>query len=238
MTRWLAALLLSIYALPGSTQTILIENVRIFDGVDPQLMPGHVLVVDGIIEQVSPSRIEAPADARIIDGGNRVLSPGFIDLHTHLALQNPRGMARFHPTVSGATAAAMASFYLNAGFTSVRDAGGTHPDFARAIEAGIIEGPRVFPAGAIVSQTAGHGDFRASHDPHPTLSGGSPYATGNFTVLADGIDQTLMAVRENLKSGATQIKIMGGGGVMSEYDPIHSLQPSRAISSSDTGARQ
>ena len=228
MKRLLAVLIAGALSSVASAQTYLIENVRIFDGVDPDLTPGHVLVVDGIITTVSREQIDPPAGAERIDGGNRVLSPGFIDLHTHLAIQNPRDMARYHPTVAGANGAAMAEFYLNAGFTTIRDAGGTHPDFARAIEAGVIKGPRVFPSGAIVSQTAGHGDSRAPHDPHPVLEGGSPYSRSGSSVLADGVDQTLMAVRENLKAGATQIKIMGGGGVMSEFDPIHSLQPSPA----------
>jgi len=228
MIRTALAVLLGLSSAAAWSQTILIENVRIFDGVSPKLTPGHVLVVDGLIDKVSSSPIGAPQGARVIDGGNRVLSPGFIDLHTHLAGQNPRSMEKFHPTVAGATAAAMARFYLDAGFTTVRDAGGTHPDFARAIEAGVIYGPRVFPSGPVISQTAGHGDSRAPHDPHPTLLGGSPYLHHGESVLADGVDQTLMAVRENLKAGATQIKIMGGGGVMSEFDPIHSLQPSPA----------
>ena len=184
--------------------------------------------MDGVIDTVSRRAIEPPDGAQVIDGGNRVLSPGFIDLHTHLTIQNPREMERYHPVVAGANAAAMARFYLDAGFTTIRDAGGTHPDFARAIEKGVIYGPRLFPSGATVSQTAGHGDARAAHDPHPTLVGGSPISADGTTVIADGVDQTLMAVRENLKAGATQIKIMGGGGVMSEYDPIHSLQPSPA----------
>jgi imidazolonepropionase-like amidohydrolase len=228
MFRIAATMLVCLIATGAYSQPVLIEDVRIFNGVDHELAPGHVLVVDGIIDRVSASRIEPPAGARVIDGGNRVLSPGFIDLHTHLAGQNPRSMEKYHPTVAGANAAAMARHYLDSGFTTIRDAGGTHPDFARAIEAGLIYGPRLFPSGAVVSQTAGHGDFRAPHDPHPALESGSPYLGYGSSVLADGVDQTLMAVRENLKAGATQIKIMGGGGVMSEFDPIHSLQPSPA----------
>ncbi|NCF58897.1 MAG: amidohydrolase family protein [Gammaproteobacteria bacterium] len=228
MLRILMALLFGLTSAATFAQTVLIENVRIFNGVDRELKPGHVLVVDGIIDTVSGNPIDAPAGASVLDGGNRVLSPGFIDLHTHLAGQNPRSMEKYHPTVAGANAAAMAKHYLDSGFTTIRDAGGTHPDFARAIEAGLIYGPRLFPSGAVISQTAGHGDFRAPHDPHPTLVGGSPYLSHGEAVLADGVDQTLMAARENLKAGATQIKIMGGGGVMSEYDPIHSLQPSPA----------
>ena len=226
MLRIALAICVGLISTAAFSQTVLIENVRIFNGVDHKLKPGHVLVVDGIIEKVSKDRIESPAGARVIDGGNRVLSPGFIDLHTHLAGQNPRSMEKYHPTVAGANAAAMAKHYLDSGFTTIRDAGGTHPDFARAIEAGVIYGPRLFPSGAVISQTAGHGDFRAPHDPHPTLVGGTPYLESGSSILADGVDQTLMAARENLKAGATQIKIMGGGGVMSEFDPIHSLQPS------------
>jgi imidazolonepropionase-like amidohydrolase len=228
MLRIFVAILFGLTSAATLAQTVLIENIRIFNGVDHTLKPGHVLVVDGIIEKVSKSRIDAPDGAQVIDGDNRVLSPGFIDLHTHLAGQNPRSMAKYHPTVAGANAAAMARHYLDSGFTTIRDAGGTHPDFARAIESGLIYGPRLFPSGAVISQTAGHGDFRAPHDPHPTLVGGSPYLKSGGSILADGVDQTLMAARENLKAGATQIKIMGGGGVMSEFDPIHSLQPSPA----------
>ena len=226
MLRIALAIFVGLISTAAFSQTVLIENVRIFNGIDHKLKPGHVLVVDGFIEKVSQDRIESPAGARVIDGGNRVLSPGFIDLHTHLAGQNPRSMEKYHPTVAGANAAAMAKHYLDSGFTTIRDAGGTHPDFARAIEAGQIYGPRLFPSGAVISQTAGHGDFRAPHDPHPTLVGGTPYLESGSSILADGVDQTLMAARENLKAGATQIKIMGGGGVMSEFDPIHSLQPS------------
>jgi imidazolonepropionase-like amidohydrolase len=120
----------------------------------------------------------------------------------------------------------VAKFFLDHGFTTVRDAGGTHPDLARAFNSGVLPGPRVFPAGAVVSQTSGHGDFRHRYEAHPAHTGGSPYMPADLSVLADGEDATLTAVRENLKNGATQIKIMGGGGVMSEYDPIHTLQPS------------
>jgi imidazolonepropionase-like amidohydrolase len=114
------------------------------------------------------------------------------------------------------------------GFTTVRDAGGTHPAIARAVDSGLLVGPRIFPSGAIVTQTSGHGDFRAPTDPHPVLSAGrpDPWLNNGFSVIADGVPLTLAAVRENLRHGATQIKIMGGGGVASDYDPIHTLQPS------------
>jgi imidazolonepropionase-like amidohydrolase len=202
----------------------LIENVRIFNGVDAQLVAGHVLIEDGVIAKVSEDGIDAPGGATVIDGGNRVLSPGFIDLHVHLTSHVPPNQLDAYATLSSVYAAKVAKHYIDSGFTSIRDAGGTHPHFARAIDSGAIEGPRVFPSGAYISQTAGHGDARGGSDPHPTLQGGSHYMVGGQSVLADGVPQFLAAARENLRLGATQIKIMGGGGVISEYDPIDSLQ--------------
>lgn len=217
-------------ALPAVAEdaAILIRDVRIFNGVDPELTRGNVLVEGQKIARVSTEPIEAPAGATVIEGKRRVLSPGLIDLHVHLTLAMPADQMRIHPWVVGALAGDTAKFFLHHGFTTVRDAGGTHPDLARAVEAGLIEGPRIFPSGAVVSQTSGHGDFRRPEEPHPSLAGcGASHVIGSgVSVLADGVPQTLAAVRENLRHGATQIKIMGGGGVASAYDPIHTLQPS------------
>ena len=228
MRRILVLAILTGLSIPAFGESYLIENVRIFDGVSATLRPGHVLVEDGIISRVSATRIAEGDDVTRIDGGKRVLSPGFIDLHVHLTTNVPAELGDAHATVVGAFAAGVAEHFLNSGFTTVRDAGGTHPDLARAINSGAIYGPRVFPSGAVLSQTAGHGDWRHPSAPHPTLEGGSPYLWADQAVLVDGVDQHLAAARENLRFGATQIKIMGGGGVMSEYDPIHSLQPSPA----------
>lgn len=211
-----------------SADPVLIQNVRIFNGVDDALSTGNVLVDQGLIQSVSELPIEPPDGARVIDGGGRILTPGFIDLHVHLSFHYPPSPHRAHGTAAGAYAVDAARYFLDHGFTTVRDAGGTHPDLARAFNTGDIYGPRVFPSGAIVSQTSGHGDFRHRFESNPAHTGGSPYLPADMSVIADGVDATLTAVRENLKNGATQIKIMGGGGVMSEYDPIHTLQPSPA----------
>lgn len=224
---WLIVAALAI-STAAHADIVLIENVRIFNGVDDTLRAGHVLVDRGLIRSVSELPIEAPDGATVIEGGGRILTPGFIDLHVHLSLHYPPSPHRHHGTAMGAYAVDAARFFLDHGFTTVRDAGGTHPDLARAFNSGDIYGPRIFPSGAIVSQTSGHGDMRHRFEPNPAHNGGSPYSVGDFTILADGEDATLTAVRENLKDGATQIKIMGGGGVMSEYDPIHTLQPSPA----------
>ena len=228
MHRTLIGLLAFLVSLPALADTILIENVRIYNGVDPELENGHVLVRDGLIDKISATPIEAPDDATVLDGDNRILTPGFIDLHVHLTFQMPAEKMREHAMAAGAHSVAMAKFYLDNGFTTIRDAGGTHPDLARAFNSGEIYGPRVFPSGAVVSQTAGHGDSRMPHEANPAHANAAPYDQSGFGIIADGVDAHLVAVRENLKNGATQIKIMGGGGVMSDYDPIHSLQPSPA----------
>jgi len=228
MRRLLLSLFISLVSFAAYADTVLIENVRIFNGVDAELTAGNVLVVDGLIATISSDEIEGPDGATVIAGNNRILTPGFIDLHVHLGMHSPPGRDNEHATVVGARSVAAAKFFLDHGFTTIRDAGGTHPDLARAFNSGELYGPRVFPSGAIVSQTAGHGDWRAPHDRNPAHTGGSPYLAADNAILADGIDATLVAVRENLKNGATQIKIMGGGGVMSDFDPIHSLQPSPA----------
>jgi imidazolonepropionase-like amidohydrolase len=208
-------------------EAVLFENVRIFDGVSADLRPGNVLVEDGKIARISASRIDAPDGATVIAGDGRILSPGFIDIHAHLAMQMPLDeFSSAHSSVIGALAGKAARHYLMSGFTTVRDAGGTDGDFARAVDRGWIVGPRIYPSGPPVSQTSGHGDFRGRRSPHPVLDGGVSAVLGpGLAVLADGVPQWLAAVRENLRAGATQIKIMGGGGVASTYDPIHTLQP-------------
>jgi len=226
MKKILTAALLTCLSFSVQAETYLIENVRIFNGVDPELTAGNVLVEDGVIARVSEDAIEASEHMTILDGGNRVLSPGFIDLHVHLSGHTPSSLRGASQEVAGAIANDVARHYLDSGFTSIRDAGGTHPSFAKAIDAGVVYGPRIFPSGAVISQTAGHGDWRYPSQPHPMLEGGSQYVGGGGGVLADGVPQHLAAAREILRSGATQIKIMGGGGVMSDYDPIYSLQPS------------
>ena len=228
MRRTLTALLVLLATVPALADTFLIENVRIFSGVDARLDTGHVLVRDGLIDTISAEPIDTPEGATVIAGNNRILTPGFIDLHVHLTFQMPAENMREHGTAAGARAVAMAKFYLDNGFTTIRDAGGTHPDLARAFNSGQIYGPRVYPSGAVISQTSGHGDMRMPHEPNPAHTHGSPGMPADFGIIADGVDAHLVAVRENLKNGATQIKIMGGGGVMSDYDPIHSLQPSAA----------
>ena len=152
--------------------------------------------------------------------------PGLIDGHSHLALiADVRTLQQMTWDEIGARMAVRATETLMRGFTSVRDLGGPVMGLKKAVDAGLVDGPRIYPSGAILTQTSGHGDFRSPLDLHPFLDGGTSnmQRLGYFRIV-DGPAQVLAAVRENLRNGATQIKLMGSGGVGSDYDPIDSVQ--------------
>ena len=210
------------------------RGVRVFDGRNSALTgPSDVVVRGATIESVGPTAAESvPAgpDVRVIDGGGRVLMPGLIDAHWHTTfVAVSAGVAlTADPGYLHLMAGREAQRTLLRGFTSVRDAGG--PSFAlkRAIDEGAIAGPRIYPSGAFITQTAGHGDFRMRHEvPRAcgTLSHGE--VTGASTI-ADGVDQVLRATREQLLLGASQLKVMAGGGIASPYDPIDVTQYTEA----------
>ena len=107
----------------------------------------------------------------------------------------------------------------------MRDIGGPTVGLHRAIEEGQIIGPRVFSSGPYIAQTSGHGDFRNYNEPHPAISGEvSLMERQGWLIMADGPERVTMAVREALRYGAKQVKMMAGGGVSSPYDPLHTVQ--------------
>jgi imidazolonepropionase-like amidohydrolase len=227
MPRSHGALLLLLFPfLCAAQDSLLITNVRIFNGTAPELRAGSVLVVDGRIAQVgmglSPTR-----GMVVMDGGGRTLMPGLIDAHVHLTLAAiPMVAAMTAPTsyvhhVSGREAEAT----LMRGFTTVRDVGGPTLGLKMAIDQGLLKGPRIYPSGAMISQTGGHGDFRMPHE----IVGGcctSPalIEKEGIAMIADGPDAVRQRVREQLALGVSQIKLMAGGGVSSMYDPIDVTQ--------------
>ena len=210
---------------PSST---LIQNVRIWDGTADSLTGSMNLLVEGkLITRVSSDVIKAPAGARVIDGANRVLMPGLIDMHQHLAITH--GMPDMRNNTdwmyNGALAGAQAHKMLLRGFTTVRDIGGPTIGLARVIDEGRIPGPRIYSSGAFISQTSGHGDMRNYNDPHPNITGELHIMDRlGWGYLADGPTEVTRAVREVLRSGATQLKLMAGGGVASYFDPIETIQ--------------
>jgi imidazolonepropionase-like amidohydrolase len=230
----LAALLLgalfapSVWAVDEPVPQTLITNVQIFDGINDKLMPGNVLIEGNLIQEVGDS-ISAP-DATVIDGGGRTLMPGLIDSHVHLTHTFAEGGVKGWEAMTweeiGGYAIASAKEHLMNGFTTVRDMGGMGTGFKRAIDKGYVEGPRIYSAGAYITQTGGHADLRLRSQPNPLVSGiqYSNLERLNLIRIADGVPAMLTAVRENFAEGAAYIKIHAGGGISSEKDPLHVVQ--------------
>ena len=211
----------------GNGPPILLTNLRLFDGSGAPLRDDVSIRVDaGRIQEILPAQAET-GEVERIDCGGRVVMPGLIDAHWHatLAAITQTAAMTADPGYVHLVAAQEAERTLLRGFTSVRDVGG--PSFAlkRAIDEGIVHGPRIFPAGAMISQTSGHGDFRMRHEiPRGTTTPLSPGELMGVSAIADGEAEVLRRTREQLMLGASQIKLMAGGGVASSYDPLDSTQ--------------
>lgn len=201
-----------------------IRGGAVFDGAADELREGvEVLIEDDRIKEVSDRPLRV-ADARTIDLAGRVLMPGLIDAHFHAIAADPNiGKLETMPkSLLYQHARRILEGALQRGFTTVRDAGGADYGLARAVEGGLIEGPRLFFSGRALSQTGGHGDFR----PYELGGGMCLCCQGSLamTRVADGVPAVRQAAREELRKGATQIKIMASGGVASPSDPIWNLQ--------------
>jgi imidazolonepropionase-like amidohydrolase len=209
------------------TRNIVFRSARVFDGESETLRDGlNVVVEDGVIREIS----ERPAagDAVVVDCGGRVLMPGLIDAHVHVyaaglnlgrVLQSPVSyLAHF--------AAQFLRASLDRGFTTLRDVGGADIGLASAIKDGLLDRvPRLFYGGRAISQTGGHGDFRPGD--HSFEAGhycGCSYHADQLAVIADGVDAVRKAVREELRRGASHIKIMASGGLASPTDPLDRCQ--------------
>ncbi|GAY18891.1 amidohydrolase family protein [Mycobacterium sp. shizuoka-1] len=207
--------------------SLLIKNVRVFDGLSGSVTPGHVLIDGATISAVETSPIAEAAATTVIDGGDRVLMPGMIDAHAHLVgmANTLLDLAMASQTQLAATTLARAKGTLLRGFTTVRDMAGDTAGIKKVIDGEPVLGPRIYPSQAAISQTGGHGDFGFVYE-RPTALGGpeSRAETIGFMRVADGVERVLAAVREQLKLGAAQIKLMAGGGAASLYDPLYTVQ--------------
>ena len=202
---------------------ILFTNVAIFDGTSETLQKGmSVLVENNLINKIAAG-ISVPENATVIDGQGMTLMPGLIEGHGHLQMnghsindiENSRNWEELavRSTVNAKNA-------LMSGFTSWRDAGGMGAGLKKTIDAGLIEGPRIYPSGAFIGPTGSHADFRNFNTPNETYNGvQSNGGRLGMSVTADGISQIKAAARQNFMQGATQIKIMSSGGVVSQFDP-------------------
>lgn len=208
---------------------VIFENVRIFNGTSSRLSePSNVLVVGNEIKAISSAPISVPPATSVtrIQGAGRTLMPGLIDAHTHIMFATVPQAVVLTGDVGFVHVAATraATDMLMRGFTSIRDLGGPVFGLKRGIDTGLIAGPRIWPAGAFISQTGGHGDFRLPNE--------LPAPPGNFSfservgaaAVADSADMVRQRVREQLALGASQIKLMAGGGVASSYDPLDVTQ--------------
>jgi imidazolonepropionase-like amidohydrolase len=208
----------------------LFTNVNVFDGSSPELKKGmNVLVEGGKITAIDNGTMKAPAGATVIDGGGRTLMPGLIDAHVHIFMTGSSEKELLEgakdPTKLYETAAKEAKNMLMRGFTTVRDVGGPTFKTKRDIDSGKEIGPRIYPSGATVSQTSGHGDSRLPSEKSRRFGGGLSLGEQlGVGFIADGRDEVLTAVRENLRAGASQIKVMAGGGAASAYDPLDVAQ--------------
>lgn len=210
---------------------LLLTNLRLFDGLNAQVREGVQVLIEGNTIARILGAAEVVVDAQVIDCQGKLLMPGLIDVHWHTMLA---GITQVQALTSDIgylylVAAREAQRTLMRGFTSVRDPGG--PSFAlkQAIDQGIADGPRIFPSGAMISQTAGHGDFRLRSDvPRAANAPLGLVEREGIAVIADGSTEVLRRVREQLLLGASQIKMMAGGGVASLYDPLDSTQYTEA----------
>jgi imidazolonepropionase-like amidohydrolase len=208
----------------SSGAVTLFQNVRIFDGKSAELSePSHVLVRGNKIETISAEPLPADrrADTRIIDGGGRTLMPGLIDNHWHAMLirvtpAESLGDAGYNNLLAGAEA----TDTLMRGFTTVRDVGGPVFGLKRAIDEGVVEGPRIYPSGAVITVTSGHGDFRQLTDLPRAIGKLSRMEQLGGSMVADSPDEVRMRTREQLMQGASQIKLTAGGGVSSPFSPV------------------
>lgn len=220
---WLVVLAAS----PALADVTLIRNAQIFDGTTSSLSsPQDVRVVDGVIDAIGTD-LDLPDGARVIDATGRTLMPGLINAHAHVMLQLPVWAALTSDAYTFAyTATVAAKTLLDNGFTTIRDMSGNTFSLKQAIDQGLLPGPRIYPSGAMISQTSGHSDHRTAEAPSRLLDEGSRSALEKqgMTFVADGRAQVLQAARENLRRGATQIKISVGGGISSYGDPLDVTQ--------------
>lgn len=202
--------------------TLLIHGATLIDGTGADPKPGvSVRAEDGRITRIAPKDAFEESDSTVIDAGGRYLLPGLTDAHLHLGLTEGNGQITRPLSAYAVKVIRFIEETLDQGFTTVRDAGGLDPSWAGVVERGMVRGPRILPSGAFLSQTGGHGD------PRPAHVDDTEWGIGGLVggaVLCDGADAVRKAARDQLRRGATQIKVMASGGAASPTDPIEATQ--------------
>lgn len=214
-------------AQPAAGRPIVFTNFQLFDGASRSLRGGQRLLVEGgRIEGLAQGDPGAPTGARLIDCGGRVMMPGLIDAHWHTMFVGLPVLALLQAEIGYIflVASAQAERTLMRGFTTVRDLGGPAFPLKQAIDQGLAVGPRIYPCGAMITTTGGHGDMRPLTD-LPRSPGGraSEMEQTGAASIADTADEVRLRVREQLLQGASQIKLVGGGGVSSPRTTLDML---------------
>jgi imidazolonepropionase-like amidohydrolase len=206
--------------------TVIFANCAVLDGSRNERRENHHVVVEGgLIREVADRPIKSDA-ADTIDLRGATLMPGLIDAHVHvIAVDQMLARLSERPTsLVALQAARVLEGMLQRGFTTIRDAGGADGGLAQAVEEGLVQGPRIFPSGQALSQTGGHGDLRPRTRSVSIVACACCEGGAGLARIADGVAECRRAARDELRKGATQIKIMASGGVASPYDPVWNLQ--------------
>jgi imidazolonepropionase-like amidohydrolase len=201
---------------------VMFHNVQVWDGISDSLGKGPVLIEGNKVLAVGISDISASAsdNTKIIDGGGRTLMPGLIDMHTHTGLRRgvPDHESMWDGQATGAMAHETMMQYLHMGYTTMRDICAGSLGVARAENAGVLSGPRMYSGGACIGATSGHSDWGVV-----TNEGQSNHEKIGNVVIADGPQAVADAARRNFRGGATVLKVFVGGGVASQYDPLEAV---------------
>ncbi len=196
----------------------LIKNVNVFDGKNSSLkIAQNIIIEKNLVKEITSNQVAEEGFTEIIDGKGKTAMPGMVDAHVHLGKVFDRDNDSVDYGV--ALSAAYCKKILHAGFTTLRDAGSVVMGLKKAFDCEALEGPRIYPCNAFISQTSGHGDEPYAHEFRDIQ-----YRIPTYTVLADGPAEVMRAVREQLYRGASHIKLMAGGGCMSDCDPIETVQ--------------
>ena len=202
-------------------------HANVFDGRGSSLIENTSIIIENdLVTEITQQEIALEQFDHIIDAGGRTVLPGLVDSHAHLSFTAPVvTLASMRQDEFYLRSARYAAEMLQRGFTTVRDAGGATVGLKACIDNGFLPGPRIFPSVGAISQTSGHSDVRIyrSEQIRPPETANTLIRTGMF-VIADGVDEVLRACREQLFLGASQIKIMAGGGMGSYFDPLDTLQ--------------